>query len=325
MEISRLNASSLLPGLFVAEDGSAGAANFSDWIAAHHDRIESALAEHGALLMRGVGIRTPLEFALVCGSIYPRLRSYRGGDSPRTELVDKVFTSTDYGAEHEVLLHNELSYAGWSPQRVMFGCLVAPLTGGQTHLADGRQVYRALNGAVRDRFDRKGVAYWQHLRDQNGPPGTGLSWQQTFETSDPYEVEAYLAESAMEYSWTTLGIRTCAKHAAAVDHPVTGDRCWHNQADQWHCRMVSVKDTVGTASVDKGANGAGRDTLGNHTTFGDGSEIDVKDLEHIREVCRLNEVCFNWMNGDVLIIDNVMTMHGRKPYKGERQIVVAMA
>jgi alpha-ketoglutarate-dependent taurine dioxygenase len=37
------------------------------------------------------------------------------------------------------------------------------------------------------------------------------------------------------------------------------------------------------------------------------------------------EVTFPWRAGDVLAIDNVLVMHGRKPFTGHRRVIVAMA
>jgi alpha-ketoglutarate-dependent taurine dioxygenase len=42
-------------------------------------------------------------------------------------------------------------------------------------------------------------------------------------------------------------------------------------------------------------------------------------------VSRSVEIVFPWQAGDVMVIDNILAMHGRKPYRGPRRIVVAMA
>jgi alpha-ketoglutarate-dependent taurine dioxygenase len=31
-----------------------------------------------------------------------------------------------------------------------------------------------------------------------------------------------------------------------------------------------------------------------------------------------------WQKGDLIMLDNVLTCHGRKPFKGDRKIVVSM-
>ena len=129
----------------------------------------------------------------------------------------------------------------------------------------------------------------------------------------------------MTFTWTDLGIRTAAPKPGVRIHPQTGEKCWHNQADQWHRDMPSVKDSVSGTDKPETDHRCGEETLGNHVVFGDGSEIPLGDLHHIREVSRGLEVVNPWQAGDVVVIDNTSTMHGRKPFTGERQVLVAMA
>ena len=316
---------SLLSPAGEAGDDVPGLTACIEWLSANREQIDTHLHTAGVVLIRGFPVYTAKNFREVCQAICPHLQNYTGGDSPRSGVVDKVYTSTEYSAELEVLLHNELSYAGWSPDRVFFGCLQPSETGGETHLADGRHVYRMLEEGVRSRFEKRGVTYLQHLWDADGPPGTGKSWQETFETSDRTQAERYLEKSGMIFEWTDLGLRTAATKPGIKVHAVTGEKCWHNQADQWHRDMLSVKDSVGLGSMDEDNALAGQAFLGNHVVYGDGSEIEVSDLEHIRRVNRQCEVAFPWQRGDVMIIDNVLSMHGRKPFSGKRQVVVAMA
>lgn len=316
-----------LPLLISAGNGlGAGVDDLCAWASDSREDIAGWLNQAGVLVLRGFAITAAAEFRAACAAISPELRNYVGGDSPRQNVDDQVYTSTEYPAGAEVLLHNELSYAGWSPDRVFFGCLVAPETGGQTHVADGRQICAALAPEVRQRFAAKGITYLQHLWDGDGEPGPGKSWQETFETSDRAAVEDYLEASNMRYQWTDLGLRTEATHPAILTHPVTGEACWHNQADQWHRDIASVKDTVpGSPDAQKGLSSAGTEGLGNHVTYGDGSEIEVDDLMHVRAVSSACEVMFDWQPGDLMVIDNIMAMHGRKPFTGARRVLVAMA
>ncbi len=296
------------------------------WAAQQAEAIRELVSSAGVVLIRGFDIATPEAFRALCQAIEPDLRAYTGGDSPRTGVADKVYTSTEYDPALEVLLHNELSYAGWSPRVVFFGCLVPALEGGETHIADGREIYEALPAGIVEQFESRGVAYLQHLWDAEGEPGIGKSWQETFETTDRRGVEAYLARSGMSFEWTGFGLRTRAPHAAVVSHPVTGEKCWWNQADQWHRGLASVKTSFGGGDDPRfDPATAGEETLGNHVTYGDGGEIDVSDLETSRAVSRSVEIVFPWQAGDVMVIDNILAMHGRKPYRGPRRIVVAMA
>ena len=296
------------------------------WATRYAAALREQVTRSGVVLIRGFDIATPEAFRALCQAIEPALKPYAGGDSPRTGLADNVYTSTEYDASLEVLLHNELSYARWSPGIVFFGCLVPADEGGETPVADGRQIYHALPASLRERFESRGVCYLQHLWDGDGEPGVDKSWQATFETTDRRAVEACLEQSGMSLEWTAFGLRTRAPQSAVVSHPVTGEKCWWNQADQWHRALASVKTSFGAGDDPRfDPTTAGEATLGNHVTYGDGGEIDVADLEAIRAVNRSVEIVFPWQAGDVMVIDNILMMHGRKPYRGRRSIVVAMA
>jgi hypothetical protein len=59
--------------------------------------------------------------------------------------------------------------------------------------------------------------------------------------------------------------------------------------------------------------------------FGDGGEIDVRDLDHIRGVIKELSSATPWREGDILVVDNMLACHGRNPFTGSRKIALAMA
>ena len=296
-------------------------AALSAWAADSRDVLDGWLHQAGALLLRGFRIDGAREFRAVAEAISPALREYVGGDSPRTSVAERVYTSTEFPAELEIGLHNELSYAGWWPQRVFFCCLVAAQSGGETHIADSRKVYTCLDPTVRERFADKGVTYLQHLHDADGESGPGKSWQDTFETTNRTAVERICREQGMEFLWTARGLRTAMRNPGVVTHPLTGETCWFNQADLWHASFDTVKPRERTAPSSVGS----EDLLGSHACYGDGSEIPIEDLQAVRAAYRASEVAFPWQPGDLLMLDNILAMHGRKPFRGERRVLVAMA
>ncbi len=296
------------------------------WAAQKSQHIKDLVSDVGVALIRGLRVSSAEAFRAICEAIEPNLQPYTGGDSPRTGVADKVYTSTEYDASLEVLLHNELSYAGWSPNLIFFGCLQPSLTGGETHIADGRTIYERMPPRIRTQFEEKGIIYLQHLWDAKGEPGIGKSWQETFETEEREEAERYLRTAGMDWEWTDYGLRTRAAKDAVLVHPKTDQKCWWNQADQWHRDIAGVKTSFGAsddARFDPAS--AGEKSLGNHVVYGDGSEISADDLMTVRQVSASVEVKFPWQQSDVMIIDNILAMHGRKPFTGPRRVVVAMA
>ena len=58
--------------------------------------------------------------------------------------------------------------------------------------------------------------------------------------------------------------------------------------------------------------------------FGDGSAIDDSIMEEVRETYNRAKVSFEWEQGDILLLDNILSSHGREPFEGSRDILVAM-
>ena len=62
-----------------------------------------------------------------------------------------------------------------------------------------------------------------------------------------------------------------------------------------------------------------------NTYYGDGSPIEPSVLGELRQIYQQELVEFPWQTGDILMLDNMLTVHARRPYKGDRKIVTGMA
>lgn len=62
-------------------------------------------------------------------------------------------------------------------------------------------------------------------------------------------------------------------------------------------------------------------------TFGNGDAIPIAALELVVNLSARYTYDLAWQDGDVALVDNKMTMHGRRPYSGERkrEVLVALA
>ena len=61
------------------------------------------------------------------------------------------------------------------------------------------------------------------------------------------------------------------------------------------------------------------------TYYGDGAPIEWEVLDEVREAYRALAVPVEWRAGDVMIVDNVLVAHGRAPFQGPREVIVAMS
>jgi hypothetical protein len=59
-------------------------------------------------------------------------------------------------------------------------------------------------------------------------------------------------------------------------------------------------------------------------TFGDGSPLDRQAVTTAIKLA--DELAFDvpWRQGDVALVDNYVTMHGRRPFVGVRKVLAAM-
>jgi alpha-ketoglutarate-dependent taurine dioxygenase len=320
MEIrtSTLNGHGSLPLVVEPAHGDSPCAEqLATYITSHHDWLTQALHLHGGVLFRGFTIREVEAFQQVARAVIPELLPYVEGQSPRTKVLDNVYTSTEFPAQYTITPHNELSYAKSPPPRIIFHCHIAPGEGGETPIFDFRKVYAAMDPALRSRFERAGVKYVKnmHARDR----GLGKSWMQHFETNDRAVVESYLCENDIEYEWANDGtLKTWSVRPASRQHPVTGEWHWFNQANLWHVSNVDERHRAQLLER------CGDDNLPTHAFYGDGQPIADDELNRVRQVMWDHAVIFPWQQGDVLVLDNYLVAHGRMPYKGPRKILVAM-
>ncbi|MGH8920199.1 MAG: TauD/TfdA family dioxygenase, partial [Actinomycetes bacterium] len=113
-------------------------------------------------------------------------------------------------------------------------------------------------------------------------------------------------------------LRTAAVRPAVVRHPVTGEWSWFNQAQHWH--IACLDEATRTSLLET----VGEDGLPRECRFGDGTPIPDSAMAEICAVYDELEVVFPWQRGDVLMLDNILVAHARNPFRGERELLVAM-
>lgn len=284
------------------------------WATAQRGAIRELVLRHGGILFRGFtggSVETFRDFiAAMSGEPLP----YLEGSSPRHEVADRVYTSTDYPARHRIPLHNELSYSNTFPLRIFFHCVVPPASGGATPLADSRKVYQRISPAVRQRLEETGYLYVRHFGGD-----IGIGWREAFETDDRAVVERYCADHDVELTWGPGDeLTTRQRRPVSEAHPETGEMTWFNHLTFFN--VSSLDPMVAEALLSMG-----KENLPNNTYYGDGTDIEPATLDELRAAYDAESVAIPWQEGDILMLDNMLVSHGREPYTPPRQIVVGMA
>lgn len=284
------------------------------WAARHRDGLRAAVEAHGALCVRGLGLRQ-VEGVAAVFHVLGDLMVEREGFAPRRRYGDRLYSASKWPPRQPMCLHHELSYAAACPTLMLFACLVAPEQGGATPLADAAAVLDALPPALVARFERVG---WTLLRNYRDDIGATLA--ESFGVDDRLAVERYCQENAIEYGWQPDGsLRTRQRRAAVIRHPRSGRRCWFNQIAFLSAWSMEAELREYLADLN------GPDGLPFDTCFGDGEPIDPETVQVINDAYTGASVRDDWQQGDLLLVDNLATAHGRERYTGSREVVAAMA
>lgn len=298
--------------VLVYEPGPAGLRT-SRWVTEHRAQLVDALDRSGAVLVRRA-IDSPGALDEVAACVGGELLDYTERSTPRSRVGGHVYTSTEYPAAQTIVQHNESAYARSYPRWLFFAALETAATGGETRLADSRAMVRQLPRELVDRFREKGVRYSRTYRE-----GMGLTWQEAFQTDDPLQVERYCEEHGIEHAWTADALRTRQYGPALVTHPHTGEESWFNQAHLFHSSNLPREVTEALAELYPA------EDMPRAAHFGDGTEIPDEDMDRIRAAYDACSFAFPWERGDLLLVNNLLVSHGRRPYTGNRRTLVAMA
>jgi alpha-ketoglutarate-dependent taurine dioxygenase len=275
--------------------------------------IEADLLQFGAILFRGFEIDNVQKLQAFSRIFVPELLEYKERRSPRTDLGDKVYSSTVHPADQVIHFHNTTSFSHQWPRKIWFCCIVPASWRGFTPLAHCGRVLEHMRSDVRDRFLEHGVLYTRNFH-----PGIGLSWQNTFNTRERGDVDRYCSENGIQYEWIGERLRTAQIRHAAVRHPVTGGLTWFNQA--YHFHVTSLPEEVSRTLLDSFP----EDQLPRNAYFGNRDPLTPEVLQEIDRCYEAERVEFAWQKGDVVMIDNMLVAHARTTYRGDRLIALTL-
>jgi alpha-ketoglutarate-dependent taurine dioxygenase len=287
----------------------------AEWAGDHRGPLRAVVADHGAVLVRGLRLSRPEQVADMAKRLTGEPMIEREPFARRTSYQPGVYGSSEWESDRPMCMHHESSHATVFPGVMLFGCLVAPSHGGATGLADSQAVLKVLPGELVDRFEREG---WTLTRNYND--FVGVPWAEAFGTDRRDAVDEYCRDHAIDNSWgPENSLRTRQHRKAVVPHPVTGERTWFNQIaflSEW-----SLDPEVREYLLME----FGSDSLPFTSSYGDGDAVTDGAVRAINDGYDAITLREPWQDGDLLMIDNSRMAHSRETFDSPRQVIVVMA
>jgi hypothetical protein len=291
-------------------------ASLLDWAEQNQAIIDELIIKYRALVFRNFKKCTTQEFKqFIKITSNGELLDYHDRTTPRKIVEDKIYTSTEYPASEMIALHNEGSYWRKWPLKLYFYCMKPSEQGGATPIADCLAVRNRISPEIVEMFNEK---KWMLVR--NFGYGLGLPWRESFQTDDRQEVEKHCLSNNYQFEWESNDkLKICQIHPTETIHPITKERSWFNHAAFYNVHSLQPHIKKMLLSEFK------LEELPFNTYFGDGSIIPEEIVKEINNAYSAEKIANPWLEGDLMILDNITVAHGREPYSGDRKILVGMS
>jgi alpha-ketoglutarate-dependent taurine dioxygenase len=304
------------PAVFQAGNGME-IEDFIKYYKREEEEIGRLLLDKGAILFRGLPIHSKETFQYLVDSLALRFIDYLDATSPRTKLSGNVYTSTEFTNTRSISMHNELSYSAKWPGKLFFCCIQTAETGGETTLAEGRKIMQKMDPCIVDEIEKRQLRY---VRNLHSGSGIGHSWQHAFETTDRRTLEDKCKMLSIQYRWKAKDqLELVQTRKGVVHHPRTRERFWFNQIDQFHPSTLGAENYKAFLQVF-----GKEENFPMYVCFGDGGRIPDEMVNEILQTIDSEVVANPWTAGDLLLLDNLLVLHGRRPYTGKREVLVSM-
>ena len=291
-----------------------GLAAACDWVSGQRDELVRLSSEHGAILFRGFPLQYDHDFDQFVAAFrftnFPYQESL--SNAVRINRIERVFTANEAPSDVRILLHHERAQTPVYPSRLFFFCEQSAEGGGETPLCRSDVLLDRLRER-RPEFARKceerGLQYSNVMpAAADADSGMGRSWKSTFRAEDRRAAEEQMWSLGYSWEWLDDGsLRATTPVLPAVKTLPSGRQTFFNQLIAAAGGWKDIRNDPSKA-----------------ITFGDGTPIDLDDIAIAVEIS--NELTFDlaWQQGDVALVDNLVTMHGRRPFTGMRKVLASL-
>ncbi|KAI3521498.1 hypothetical protein L1887_10968 [Cichorium endivia] len=287
---------------------------FLEAIKTHKPWLESLLQKRGVILFRGFPVTSPSDFNDVVEAFGFPQKLYLGGRSFRSKVVGRIYTANEVPMDEKLPFHHEMAYVPDSPSKIFFFCDEEPRSGGETPVVLSHLIYEKMKERHPEfvaQLEEHGLTYIKVMSEEDNPSSYASSgWKSTYMTNDKNVAEERAAKQGTKLEWMGNSVK-------AITGPVPALRFdKENQRKTW---FNSLAVNYHYHAIDK-----------NHdpTTFlelGNGKPVSDAAMEDCLRIMEEECVAIPWKKGDVMLVNNSMVLHSRRPLlKPPRRVLVSL-
>ncbi|GMH81542.1 hypothetical protein TrVE_jg1073 [Triparma verrucosa] len=301
-------------------------------------KIKDSMILHGAVIFRNFSLMSTqpgfIKFYETLGML-PCLdplhsvsaRPTIEGDGP-TKKPSAVYEAVNKESRKNFFIgmHNE--FVGTrAPRAAAFVCFKKAEKGGEFLIADGRKIFADVKEDVMERLYKRSIRYsvmelpffgWVDNLPEVVRPGLmgALKGLASFAINSKVDFSVELLEQQGGYDNTRLLQARAPPQPPVVKHPVSGEPTWFCNVHSHSSKLRKEREEIyGKEKFEDGASRINKSDM----FFGDDGDISDEDLKHLDEVTNDNIQYVEMNEGDVVLLDNYKTMHGRNVFDGTRK------
>ncbi|KAI3761597.1 hypothetical protein L1987_52017 [Smallanthus sonchifolius] len=288
--------------------------NITEAITADKQWLESLLQKNGVILFRGFPVTSPSDFNNVVEAFgFPEL-VYAGGRAPRTKVVGRIYTANESPLDKQIPFHHEMAYIPDFPSKLFFFCEEEPERGGETPLVLSHVIYEKMKAKHPEfiaQLEEHGLTYKKVTSGEDRPSSfRGRSWKSAYMTDDKNVAEKRAAEQETKLEWMGNAVKMTTGPLPAIRF----DK--ESQRKTWFNNLVLSKTGPMNDDID------GNDT---YVELGNGDLVPDHPVKDCLKIMEQECVAIPWKKGDVMLVNNLMVLHGRRPLlKPPRRILASL-
>ena len=189
--------------------------------------------------------------------------------------------------------------------------------GGETAIGDNRVLHAKLDPAFVQKCEEKEIRYWNCVHGKNKSISPNLSWEMRFKTDDKGKVNEFLRNGEYDYCWEDNTLFYWRNLPPTITHVLSEEKLWFNQITSNHGSFFPDTPDYKDSKLEY-------KEYTWHSTYGDGEEFQQEEIENHPRCNWESCVGFDWQNGDILFVDQLIVEHSRLSFEGKRRVAISL-